>query len=174
MRPPPRGAPSPGAAPSSLPPAPHSQGGRWVGYDARVGDTRSEIRRRIDAAGERLRAGDVDGALGAMMPGVPPDDIEARAADSARLLSARVRDMQKRVLGPAPIDPASSRGLAQTMSIYVRTLGEMRHPAEDASLLANLLTDLQFGNLSRRLPPPARDRLLAALIHALVDLAPAS
>lgn len=138
------------------------------------GDTRSEIRRRIEAAGERLQASDVPGALGVLVPGVPPDEIESAAEPRARMLSFRVRQIQKRIVGPEPIDPSTPRGLAQTMSVYVQTLRDLQHAEEDAGLVANLLVDLQFGNLSRRLPAPTRDRLLAALIHAVIDLSPAA
>lgn len=137
-----------------------------------VDDDRSEIRRRIEEAGQRLRASGVVGALGILAPGVDPDEIETVAEPSARRLSLWVRQVQKQVMGAAPIDPSTSRGLAQTISVYVRALREMRHSEEDAGMIANLLVDLQFGKLSRRLPAPARDRLLAGLIHAVVELAP--
>jgi hypothetical protein len=137
-----------------------------------VEDGQSEIRRRIEVAGEHLRAGDLPGALDVLMPGVAPEQVEEAAAPRAQILSMRVRQVQKTLLGSRPIDPSGSRGLAQTMTVYIRTLSEMQHSPEDASLIADLLSDLQFGNLSRQLPPEARDRLLAALIHAVVQLAP--
>jgi len=137
-----------------------------------VEDERSEIRRRIEVAGQHLRTGDLPGAFAVMMPGVAPEQIEEAAAPQARILSMRVRQVQKKILGSLPIDPSGSRGLAQTMTVYIRALSEMQHSPEDASLIADLLTDLQFGNLSRQLPPEVRDRLLAALIHAVVQLAP--
>ncbi len=132
-------------------------------------DTRSVIRTKIDRAGEQLRKGDVPGALSALMPGVDPQDVESRASHSVEVLTERVRRVQRRLVGSSPIDPSSSRGLAQTMSVYVRALAGMRHDHQDATLIANLLTDLQFGRLARQLPSEIRDRLLAALIHAVVE-----
>lgn len=132
----------------------------------------SEIRRRVEEAGARLRAGDLPGALGILVPGAAQDQIEQVAARHVQLLTSQVREVQRRVMGPEPINPSGSRGLAQTVSVYVRALQEMRHGGEDASMLAGLLVDLQFGTLSRQLPPESRDRLLAGLIHAIVELAP--
>ncbi len=137
-----------------------------------MADERSEIRRKIDLAGEHLGRGDVPGALNVLMPGVPLQEIEQRAAAHAQALSKRVRQVQARTLGVRPIDPSGSRGVAQTMSVYIRTFRDMHHSDEDVGMLANLLSDLQFGNLSRRLPPEVRNRLLAAIIHAVVEHAP--
>lgn len=135
-------------------------------------DLRSGIRRTIDRAGEHLRKGDIPGALDILMPGVKPEQIEERARPNVERLTGRVRETQERLLGSSPIDPSGARGLAQTMTVYVRVLGEMKHSPEDVTLVANLLTDLQFGNLGRRLPAENRDRLLAALIHAVVEHSP--
>lgn len=132
----------------------------------------SEIRRRIETAGDRLRAADLAGALSILAPGIAHDAIEPAAEPRARRLSLHVQQVQKRVMGPEPIDPSTSRGLAQTMAVYLRALQEMKHAEEDAGMIATLLVDLQFGSLSRQLALPVRDRLLAALIHAVVDLAP--
>ncbi len=137
-----------------------------------MNDLRSSIRMRLDQAGEHLRKGDTPGALDILLPGVKPEQVEERARPNVECLTGRVREIQKRLIGSAPIDPSGARGLAQMMSVYVRALGEMKHSPEDATIIANLLTDLQVGNLSRRLPTEIRDRLLAALIHAVVELSP--
>ena len=132
----------------------------------------SEIRRRVESAGASLRIGDLSGAIRTLAPGSTPEGIEEAAREQALRLSQRVQEVQRRTLGSVPIDPSGARGLAQTMSVYLRALQEMRHPAEDAGMLATLLVDLQYGNLSRQILPPTRDRLLAALIHVIVELAP--
>ena len=106
------------------------------------------------------------------MPGVKPEQIEERAKPNVERLTGRVRETQERLIGPSPIDPSGARGLAQTMSVYVRALREMKHSPEDVTVIANLLTDLQFGNLARRLPAEVCHRLLAALIHAVVEQSP--